>query len=419
MSQTSNSEDPGTCPDESWWRFSRYQIKDGFIGPAEGASLQTYDPWRAYAESREKGDVSSPYQSLVDTLRHVTFRLDSSGTPVLMEAAEARVLAWCNEYGLLGILPHRALAITPAPFVIVVPKEPASGAWGARWDEEGKDVAAIGLDWWEYFHCGARWQGRLFDETLPFSQAGSLPRRLREEGIVSADAQGYLSSGRLGLAAKYRSQLPPGSETMPVVGALIRSVAGPDVEHCSIEDAMSPYFPTVPEAERDVFRYPEPLSESFWALYAEPVQEFVWAGGRIGHLLDQMYSLEEVSDNPVIQAGLVARRKLYGGTTEDISQQLETLSEDCREVAVREAPGCWTKRRMFSSLIGALATMVQEDLDAGCRPERCKECGSAFLTSAYQAKYCSVRCRNTAQQRRYRAKRRSGTGSTESERRRR
>ena len=34
-----------------WWRFSAYEIREGFIRPAPGAKLTVYDPWEEYRQA--------------------------------------------------------------------------------------------------------------------------------------------------------------------------------------------------------------------------------------------------------------------------------------------------------------------------------------------------------------------------------
>jgi hypothetical protein len=104
-----------------WWRFSAYEVRDGAILPARGALLSTYDPWAEYAASstgrvedrgaspqQRHGKYARPYQALLDLYRQIAF----SGDPLkLTSPAEAALLRWVSDFGLLGILPHRATAI--------------------------------------------------------------------------------------------------------------------------------------------------------------------------------------------------------------------------------------------------------------------------------------------------------------------
>lgn len=76
-----------------------------------------------------------------------------------------------------------------------------------------------------------------------------------------------------------------------------------------------------------------------------------------------------------------------------VSPALDTLA-DGRVVQVAHSP----------SLTGHLAFMASLDLAEGWRMLDCRNCRVPFLTRAYQARYCSDRCRNAAQKRRHRAR---------------
>ncbi len=127
-----------------WWRFSKYELRDGYIRPAPKAELEEYDPWAAYHASWnydpdsatpyvEQRTSAPPYQSLL-TLFH-EFRFDALGEPD-PESVE-KLLAWCAEHGLLGILPQRTLMVTLAsryypenswePMFGITPERPKDG----------------------------------------------------------------------------------------------------------------------------------------------------------------------------------------------------------------------------------------------------------------------------------------------------
>lgn len=87
-----------------WWRFSRYEILDGYIRPAKGASLERYRPWLEYDALKGKGSVPRPYSGLVELSRE--FDEHSSGWE-LTDKEESLILDWCNTHGLLGVLLHQ------------------------------------------------------------------------------------------------------------------------------------------------------------------------------------------------------------------------------------------------------------------------------------------------------------------------
>ena len=97
-----------------WWRFNRYEIKDGAIRPAAGAQLEWYDPWRPFRETKKYKDVASPYQGLLQLVAKLEF--PSPGRlSRLTGASQAAILEWCQKNGPLGILLARWEALTLAP----------------------------------------------------------------------------------------------------------------------------------------------------------------------------------------------------------------------------------------------------------------------------------------------------------------
>jgi hypothetical protein len=69
--------------------------------------------------------------------------------------------------------------------------------------------------------------------------------------------------------------------------------------------------------------------------------------------------------------------------------------------------------RISAGLLASFALMALWDLEEGRRVYSCKNCGNHFVSKDPRAGYCSVTCRNTAQSRRYRTKKRitlSGEG---------
>jgi hypothetical protein len=88
-----------------WFRFSRYEVRDGYIRPAAGARLERYDPWSTYWPARSVGawrKASPPYQALLDVLHEI--RLESG---LRIVHGKEQLLTWCTQHGLLGVLLHQ------------------------------------------------------------------------------------------------------------------------------------------------------------------------------------------------------------------------------------------------------------------------------------------------------------------------
>ncbi len=44
-----------------WWRFGRYEVDDGVIKPAIGASLEVYNPWESHRMGTGRRVRQPPY----------------------------------------------------------------------------------------------------------------------------------------------------------------------------------------------------------------------------------------------------------------------------------------------------------------------------------------------------------------------
>src|SRR4051812_21030165 len=98
---------------ESWWRFGRYEVRDGYIRPAPQAQLDEYDPWAEYhAARRGRQEKPAPYQSLLSLLDEITAAISPRD--------ERRIADWCNQYGLLGVLPHQVQLVSLAPMHVPI-----------------------------------------------------------------------------------------------------------------------------------------------------------------------------------------------------------------------------------------------------------------------------------------------------------
>lgn len=82
----------------NWWKFDRYEVvEDTHIAPAEDAELIRYDPFEAHEErwGGRRLEGKPPYLKLAEV---DPFEIDE-------------ILEWCTQHGLLGLLPHRTLAV--------------------------------------------------------------------------------------------------------------------------------------------------------------------------------------------------------------------------------------------------------------------------------------------------------------------
>ena len=59
----------------SWWRFGKYGIVDGLIGPVDSAALEQYSPWDEYRDSKGKTRDQPSYQELLSLTRSLDARM--------------------------------------------------------------------------------------------------------------------------------------------------------------------------------------------------------------------------------------------------------------------------------------------------------------------------------------------------------
>jgi len=162
-----------------------------------------------------------------------------------------------------------------------------------------------------------------------------------------------------------------------------------------LDEGWVSYFPTVPTQQAQTYPYPQPLSEDFWQLYAEPVPLFVTHALRLKTAL--LLLAEKMPHT--IAGGL----DILQGLLNSISPTLEL----CKDGSLRQ-------RWVAPSLLASYTMMALQDLSADRSILECENCKKLFTSTKYQARYCSDKCRRTAQKRRYRARKETTKGAKNS-----
>ncbi len=172
---------------------------------------------------------------------------------------------------------------------------------------------------------------------------------------------------------------------------LIHALDNFKLEEEAPSDTWSRFFPSVQFSKRDAFSYPEPYTDGFSRLYGEPLFDFYKAArllvGAISHL-----GLEQ----PKIEGDPKVAR-------EQALRVINALRRPISSVLDFEEEGSIKARRVAPSLLASFAEMFAQDLLFGRVILQCTCCGTHFVSSAYQAQYCSVPCRLRKQKRRLRA----------------
>ncbi len=335
-----------------WWFFARYEIRDNAICPVADSPCEQYDPWELFDRAcsgvspsqRGKRMIDLPFQELFALVREIK-------NPF---GADAKLLAnWCSRFGLLGILPHRAHTIT-------LP---------ARWSRPPDNAAAV--IWQKFRNLGSRqlvptvtqhtrtptgWQS----SRLPFAPARNVERLL---GAVVTDRDLPSNCPRPGIIWTEADESTPSSASL---------------------DVLQPFFQSVRVNDSE---YPMPLSPRFWASYCEPIHEFWNAAMALYQSVHAIAHLQHkpLNELPDIEAAMAFRAiQRLNALASPVSVSLGPVGDGSRLVQRWTGP----------SLISSLSYMALLTLAEG-QAHRCAICSSVFVSGAWQAKYCSKRCRDT------------------------
>jgi len=92
----------------NWARFSDYEVVDGAVQPVEGATIEFYNPWLEHRVAN--GGPHIELMRLVGEIRRPILVL--GGTSGFRQEDEERILAWCRQWGLLGLWHQQTLQVT-------------------------------------------------------------------------------------------------------------------------------------------------------------------------------------------------------------------------------------------------------------------------------------------------------------------
>ncbi len=370
------------APDETWTRFDRYEIKDGYIRPAPGATLTRYYPWRAHLAARTepgKTAVEAPYRSLLALLQDLRLRpVANARSSELMPESEASVLHWCSTYGLLGLLLHQTQMVVLAP----------------RFGEDPYPLLVAA--------AGASPRHRL------------QPTSIRYSRTIRGWKQTYTTAPNSQLVSSRHVKPTPGdlldpeeiSEDWKRRGwdqswALVKVPPSSEWAREPLNLTWARYFPNISVDDRDAFEYPPPLSDEFWRMYAEPVDEFLQNAAELKRTLGALHELR-----PGDSTKRTSPADDAIATTRAV-EMLDLLLDPVRPCLHFGEDGAPELQWASGSLLATFSAMALQDLTSGgrlvvCRNEKCER---LFVADTYQARYCSKRCRYAVQQRTYRRNR--------------
>ena len=319
-----------------WWKFTRYELKDGYIRPAPDATLSAYDPW-----SEPPPGADTAYASLANL---VPRGWDAGDNGTVSPDTAAAVLAWCQQYGLLGVLLQRVEKIVLQPEIeewrAILPERS-----GTEEETERYQIQE------QFQRIPQKWQ--------------LLRDRIAEEEAPPADP----------------------------AGVMIHPIGNPDARVFEpFGQTWARFFPSVPRDQWESYRYPLPLSERFWALYCEPVKEFMNTAGWLQKKLTTL-----AKDRETVPGHTISSLDDYALTIHELNEYVETVRWHLQQM-----PDGMAQRWGSPSLFTSLVLMAMQDVTSAKRPLICLTCRRLFVSPAYQARYCSVRCRHTMNKRTFR-----------------
>ncbi len=393
--------------DQEWWRFDRYEIRDGYIRPSAKAELESYRPWERYRAAADdpRGQCVRPYQELFQLVSdyqaqfdlrpgqpalqggdQIAANLNARPDPLQLEPEmEAKVTAWCARHGLLGLLPHRTQSIELAP----------------RW--EGLCGSEVDAEMFQSPHSCTEEMGE--PQTLPLIPATRRYTRTAQGWRQNCEYPSDGSSpdvqcrrhGELVTEDDCPAYRPPFT--------MVRGLFNSEWSREPVYRTWGPFFPTVPRSEADTYPYPLPLSESFWRLYQERIDWFLEAATLLRDSVFKLSDWRNAAQRETANTEAVEiMKRAARGMRADV---LNSMIAESTTIVTAGEDGSVMQRWRAHSLLGCLAMMAVQDLTERQRIFRCVVCGKPCVTSAYQAEYCSDRCRHTAQKRRYRARKRT------------
>ncbi len=122
-----------------WRRSADYFLDHDQIKLKPNGVLEKYDPWQIFRSNEGiHRTVRQPYASLLDLADH----LDD----------ESRLLGWCQENGLLGILPARCRWIRFRPLPDLAMHRKVGGQWGTYSGFQVPDLrGGTGMSWQDFY----------------------------------------------------------------------------------------------------------------------------------------------------------------------------------------------------------------------------------------------------------------------------
>jgi hypothetical protein len=350
---------------QRWWKFSDYEIREGWIRPTKGAQLMAHDAFHDFtpsgpASAPAKSPTRRPYSALLEIDALARKRSDREGYEARLTGA---ILDHCAAHGLLGI------ALDRTERVVFSPRVEDEARHGIP--ELGRVVVQRG-----YQRSGGRWE--------------LVPPRVGEGSSAPVGSCPRIDYERHALFVR------------PEVSVANRVTR--EIRSASLAKGWAPYFPDVPSGQEETFEYPALFSDEFWRLYAEPIDELIHAVRNFAFAIRCVQHC--LHPDPALPADL--QRTLREALPTELEKLNQWLSRVSPAIALQD-DGELVATWVASSLLSMMAVLAHLDLTSRGRILTCVECRRVFYSRARAAKYCSRTCRQTTHTRNYRARLRAAS----------
>ena len=357
-----------------WWRFTDYEIKDGYIRPADGAQVEEYDPWAGHISARSGSRMEPPYQQLLELVDRTT----TTRGVTLNRVARDAILDWSRRFGLLGLVPHQVAMVVTAPRLVPDSAiEELVSAPGSPVVDVKELKVSLGPD--DYPDSTEA------DDLHQFSAASSIYVRDGDQWrSVTTTWSGAPSTET---DEKVVGQLVP-AQSIPTgwSKAVVTDLHDGMVRELTLRDSIGRFFPNVPDAQKETYHYPMPLTSRFWQEYAEPVDDFVDAAVAFRDAASGITTLKNRGHGVRVSAKV--RDKISAAL-----QTLQSMTAPVRPILRTSSKGEIQETWAVPSLLTSFALMLQHDAAEGYRVVTCEACGEVFTTRDSRIRHCSEQCR--------------------------
>jgi len=325
----------------SWeWCKEGYEIRDGVVR-ARSSVFECYDPWTKFLAHRDepmgggggrKSDLpEGPYTDLVRLAR-----LPTGEDGDLPEKTASAITDFHNRHGPLGLLSQQTTHAQIYP----------------KWDHVPADFEL---------------------------KDGSIPSRYElVQPIFTRHGGRWQQSQRL-----LESERHQGGQFEVEVFVIMTELGESEVSTIGPQIGWRPYFPDIPDDQRQSYDYPCPNSRTFWVQSGEPVQEVL----KVARMFER------------ILKGLRTSRKRLPGWGR---QTLEALMAPASQVVTQGPDGALRTGWQAPSLVSVFAQMIVYDLAGEARIRTCPYCRVPFPSR--RSIYCTTKHQNAFRQKRHREK---------------